>query len=201
VAKLEFKLVPVMPYTLFNGDVKYSKYSIGYLSSVKGMLRTASIFGFRTLFGEGYSCEELFGKTCPELSDEERKKLRFFPCPICRTYGMTGLRGCKFIVTNIKEVMGGIKEMKYRFLYRGPYDLKVSKEPLRVSVICDETFKCNVFVILLGLYYINKGIIRLGGFKSRGLGIFRVEIEGDEWKKLIEDVNVLKGHLKKCLSE
>jgi hypothetical protein len=62
VAKLEFKLVPVMPYTLFNGDVKYS---IGYLSSVKGMLRTASIFGFRTLFGEGYSCEELFGKTCP----------------------------------------------------------------------------------------------------------------------------------------
>ena len=49
MAKLEFKLVPVMPYTLFNGDVKYS---IGYLSSVKGMLRTASIFGFRTLFGE-----------------------------------------------------------------------------------------------------------------------------------------------------
>jgi CRISPR/Cas system CSM-associated protein Csm3 (group 7 of RAMP superfamily) len=188
-----------MPYTLFNGDVKYS---ISYLSSVKGMLRTASIFGFRTLFREeGYSCEELFGKTCPELSDEERKKLRFYPCPICRTYGMTGLRGCKIIVTNIKEVMGGIKEMKYRFLYRGPYDLKVSKEPLKVSVICDKTFKCNVFIILLGLYYINKGIIRLGGFKSRGLGIFRVEIEGNEWKKLIDDVNVLRGHLEKCLGE
>ncbi|MEM0173976.1 MAG: hypothetical protein QXV69_08565 [Sulfolobaceae archaeon] len=161
------------------------------------MLRTASIFGFRTLLGDGYSCEDMYNKTCPELTEEERKGLKMFPCPVCKTYGMLRFKGCSFFVKNLNEIVSAREELKYRFLFIGPYLVLVSKKPIDVLVVCND--KCSHLVILLGLYYVNIGIIRLGRFRSRGLGIFRVEIKDQELQKLFNDVSNLKEELRKCL--
>ncbi|BAB67088.1 hypothetical protein [Sulfurisphaera tokodaii] len=192
--KFEFILKPITPFTLTLSDV----FKESYISSIKGMFRTASIFGLRTLFGEGYSCEDMYNKTCPELTEEERKGLRVFPCPICRTYGMMGLKGCSFFIENFSEVISAKKNFNYRFLFRGPYNkILVSEKPIKVLAVCNYT--CSHLIILLGLYYVNLGIIRLGRFKSRGLGIFRVEIEDKELQKLLEDINTLREKLRECL--
>ena len=191
--KFEFTLKPVTPFTLTRSDA----FGESYISSIKGMLRTASIFGLRTLFGEGYSCEDMYNKTCPELTEEERKRLKIFPCPICRTYGMMGLKGCSFFIENFSEVVNAGKDFYYRFLFRGPYRVLVSEKPIKVLAVCN--YKCSHLIILLGLYYVNAGIIRLGRFKSRGLGVFRVEVEDEELQKLLNDINALREKLRECL--
>ncbi|BFI75714.1 hypothetical protein [Sulfurisphaera ohwakuensis] len=204
--KIELTLIPVTPFTLTPSDIcslfKKGENNINmpfYVSSIKGMLRAASIFGFRSRFGDGYSCEDTFNKTCPELTEKERNVLKTFPCPICKTYGMLGLKGCSLFITNLNEVVEGKELINYRFLFRGPYYISVSQKPLDIVIICDDKFKCSPLVILLGLHYIDKGIIRLGKFKSRGFGIFKVKMKNGELQKLLNNIDILENELKKCL--
>ncbi|NON61296.1 hypothetical protein HLB03_01015, partial [Acidianus sp. DSM 29099] len=88
-------------------------------SSIKGMLRTASVFAITTLLGEKYSCEAIFhNKTCGELNEAEIKELECYPCPICRTYGTTGLRArCKIFYEDLFKRISNVRNRQINFLH------------------------------------------------------------------------------------
>ncbi|WP_126450743.1 hypothetical protein [Sulfodiicoccus acidiphilus] len=169
--RLTFLLTPVTPFTVQRSDTGLHVTA----SSVKGLLRTASTLGMDELLGPGHSCESL-STSC---SLERRPStLKSWPCLICRTYGFEGRKGSvlrvRYLEGRSSTLPGEDYEFKYRFLYRkNTYRVPVSRSSIEVTVTSEDV--CAPVVVATGLLYIDQGVVRMGKFRSRGLGILNVK--------------------------
>ncbi|BFH74710.1 hypothetical protein SJAV_26540 [Sulfurisphaera javensis] len=116
----------------------------------------------------------------------QERKVRI-PCIICRTFGNTKVRGKMRIVkvtvdSNNESLEGKLEEISNLLFSwqlseenRKALTVETSKSEIKVEILCEDD-EC-VEVIKNACEVINKGLVRLGRFKSRGFGRLTVEVE------------------------
>lgn len=210
--KIRFDLVPLTYYVISDKSSIYDpskQYFKPYylLSSIRGVLRTASSLGLKTLLD--LDC----GSECERSFDDFKKDYKAPNCILCDTYGYTGRSGdCRVIVEDTQKedfIKVHKEETLVKLLFRGPYPIYISSSPLTVYVYCRSL--CGALIVVLGLYFINLGIVRLGRYKSRAYGIMKVNIKETNVqvdnlrpqdlmnKKDLKDLEPLKNAIKKCI--
>lgn len=173
------------------------------ISTLKGMLRTAAVYAYPEDSCEFQTSKKLLeykakhpeekdlesSLTCARIQDiknnekEEYEKYKkclgeeiikkfSTPCIICRVFGNTKVRGkARIIYKGPTEVE--IEAKRFKFSWGKELEVEVTKQPIEFDVLCEDE-ECKE-VILKALEKINEGIVRIGRFKSRGLGILKAE--------------------------
>lgn len=99
------------------------------------------------------------------------------PCIICRVFGNENIRAKMRIVMSHKKVNTQfMSDLKFTYDIKKKskgLSIEVSKDEIEFDVLCEDEECKNV--IIEALRQINDGIVRLGRFKSRGLGTLRAE--------------------------
>ncbi|MCY0859648.1 MAG: RAMP superfamily CRISPR-associated protein [Sulfolobaceae archaeon] len=100
------------------------------------------------------------------------------PCKICRVFGNSEIRGKLRIVYHVHSVNTyTIKGLKFSWHYakrKNGIDVVGSKETIEFTILCED-MECKE-VVENAVKMINRGVVRLGRFKSRGFGLVRAEI-------------------------
>lgn len=213
--------LPTSPIDLQVLRINVGNKNLPYIpgSSLKGLFRSISEFitksrGLKVCMA-GEECgskiqSQLESALKGKRFDEAKNLLKNHLCVICKLYG-TGSYASHIMISDaysIEEVPVGVKtgiaidrrsgSAKYKALYTIEFVLPNAK--FRGNLTLTNTPNYALGLISYVLEMVNAGVARIGGFKSRGFGVFEVKpinIEGyvlsDDSFKDLKEVQVLKA--------
>jgi len=211
--------LPVYRQLVYHGDGSVTEEPVIPGSSLKGVLRTASMAllsscgikahsGVRGEDGHGSCVEECFGsisvfdqlrRSAP--AEELRRLLAGF-CPACLLYGAPSLASRVAVgeFTPVKKsVRTGVKtgvgiDRRRGAAARGVLYTVEYVEPgtvFRGSISAVNTPNWMLSLLAASILSIDSGWFKIGGFKSRGMGL--VEVEKDTVEVRVEPVEKMGG--------